>query len=496
MPIEGFEQLNERARAKGDKVFANPRNAAAGSLRQLDPRVTAERPLEMFCYGIGETEGWRVPRRQSELLESLRELGVRTCPETRRVTGPEGCLEYFHDLAQRRRLLGYEIDGVVYKVDRFDLQRELGFVSRAPRWALAHKFPAQEETTVVRDVEFQVGRTGALTPVARLEPVVVGVVTVSNATLHNMDEVEREDVRIGDTVIVRRAGDVIPEVVTVVIDKRPHNARRVELPRQCPVCGSDVIRSEGDAVARCTGGLYCRAQRKEALRHFASRRALDIEGLGEELIDQLVEKQIVSTPADIFLLSIEQVAELDRMGPKSATNLVSAIERSKSTTLPRFLFGIGIRDVGEVTAAALAEHFGTLEALLDASEEDIRAVHGVGPVVAAHVSRFFRQKHNREVIDAIRNAGVSWPPLARKASSAEGALTGKTFVLTGTLESMTRDEAAGRIVALGGKVTGSVSKKTSFLVAGADPGSKLAKARELGVEVIGEKAFVKLLGGD
>ena len=494
MPVGGFEKLNERASKKGEKIFANPRNAAAGSLRQLDPRVTAERPLEIFCYGIGETEGWRAARRQSELLDALREFGLRTCPEIRQVTGPEGCLDYFHDLARRRASLGYEIDGVVYKVDRFDLQRELGFVSRAPRWALAHKFPAKEETTVVRDVEFQVGRTGALTPVARLEPVFVGGVTVSNATLHNMDEVERKDVRIGDTVIVRRAGDVIPEVVKVVMEKRPRNARRVSLPERCPVCGSDVIRAEGDAVARCTGGLYCQAQRKEALRHFASRRALDIEGLGEELIDQLVEKQLVSTPADIFILSVDKLAELERMGPKSAANLVGAIERSKSTTLPRFLFGIGIRDVGEVTATALSEHFGTIEALMNASEDEIRSVHGIGPVVAAHVHRFFQQKHNREVIAAIRDAGVSWPPIERKVSNVGGALEGKTFVLTGTLESMTRDEAKDRIVALGGKVTGSVSKKTSFLVAGADPGSKMAKAQELGVEVIGEERLKDLLG--
>jgi len=494
MPIAGFKAMNERALARGEKTFVNPRNAAAGSLRQLDPRLAASRPFDVFFYGVGETRGWTLPAKHSEALEQLREWGLKISPLLRIVAGAEGCLEYYREMAAKRASLPYEIDGVVYKVNRFRQQRELGFVARAPRWAIAHKFPAHEENTIVRGVEFQVGRTGALTPVARLEPVFVGGVTVSNATLHNMDEVRRKDVRIGDTVVIRRAGDVIPEVVKVIVERRPADAREVELPAKCPVCGSDVEREEGEAVARCTGGLFCPAQRKESLRHFASRRALDIDGLGTKIIDQLVDLDVVRTAADLYKLTAEQLASLERMGEKSAAKLIEALERSKQTTLPRFLYALGIRDVGEATAAALAEHFGTLEALQDASEEQIQEVPDVGPVVAAHVRHFFEQPHNREVIAQLRERGVRWPEMRRRVLNGEGKLSGKTFVLTGTLDTMSRDEASERIAALGGKVSSSVSKKTSYVVVGAEPGSKLKKAQELGVEVLDEQAFLKLIG--
>ncbi len=493
MLIAGFKAMNQRALERGERTFVNPRNAAAGSIRQLDPRLAAGRPFDVFFYGVGETDGWKLPARHSEALQQLREWGLKTSPLIKVVQGAEGCLEYYRDIGAKRASLAYEIDGVVYKVNRFVQQRELGFVARAPRWAIAHKFPAHEENTVVKGVEFQVGRTGALTPVARLEPVFVGGVTVSNATLHNMDEVRRKDVRIGDTVVIRRAGDVIPEVVKVIVERRPQNAVAVQLPKKCPVCGSDVEREEGEAVARCTGGLFCAAQRKEALRHFASRRAIDIDGLGSKLIDQLVEGDKVHSPADLFRLTVEDYAGLDRMGEKSAANLVEALDRSKQTTFARFLYGLGIRDVGEATAAALANHFGSLESLQQASEEGIQEVPDIGPVVAAHVYTFFQQKHNREVIAALRKVGVTWQDQQRKAAAAEGKLAGKTFVLTGSLASMSRDEASDRIVALGGKVAGSVSKKTSYVVAGAEAGSKLAKAQELGVEVLDERAFLKLL---
>jgi len=493
MPIAGFKAMNERALAKGERTFVNPRNAAAGSLRQLDPRLAATRPFDVFFYAIGETRGWTLPARHTEALEQLREWGLKISPLIRTVQGASGCLEYYRDMAARRATLPYEIDGVVYKVNRYVQQRELGYVARAPRWAIAHKFPAHEEHTIVRGVEFQVGRTGALTPVARLEPVFVGGVTVSNATLHNMDEVRRKDVRIGDTVVIRRAGDVIPEVVKVIVDRRPKNAKVVELPAHCPVCGADVEREEGEAVARCTGGLFCPAQRKESLRHFASRRALDIDGLGSKIIDQLVERGMVQSPADLYALTEEQFASLERMGEKSAANLVASLERSKSTTLPRFLYALGIRDVGEATAAALAEHFGSLESLQEATEEEIQQTPDVGPVVAAHVRHFFDQEHNRDVIAALRAHGVHWPAMKRKRANGEGPLAGKTFVLTGTLDAMSRDEASERIAALGGKVSGSVSKKTSYVVVGAEPGSKLKKAQELGVEILDEQGFLALL---
>lgn len=495
MPIAGFKAMNERAMAKGEKTFVNPRNAAAGSLRQLDPRLAATRPFDVFFYSVGETQGWKLPPKHSEALEQLREWGLKVSPLLKTVQGADGCLEYYREMGNRRASLPYEIDGVVYKVNRFAQQRELGFVARAPRWAIAHKFPAHEENTVVRGVEFQVGRTGALTPVARLEPVFVGGVTVSNATLHNMDEVRRKDVRIGDTVVIRRAGDVIPEVVKVIVDRRPKSARIVDLPAQCPVCGSDVEREEGEAVARCTGGLFCAAQRKESLRHFAGRRAMDIDGLGSKIIDQLVASELVQSPADLYALSVEQLTTLERMGEKSAAKLVDALTHSKLTTLPRFLYALGIRDVGEATAAALAEYFCTLEALEKATQEQIQEVPDVGPVVAGHVYHFFQQPENRKVIAELRARGVEWPAIKPKKSDGAGVLAGKTFVLTGTLGTMSRDEASDRIVALGGKVSGSVSKKTSYVVAGADPGSKLKKAQELGVTVLDEEALMALLGG-
>lgn len=493
MLIAGFKAMNERALERGERTFVNPRNAAAGSIRQLDPRLAAGRPFDVFFYGVDETHGWKLPAKHSEALQQLREWGLKISPLVKLVQGAAGCLQYYRDVGAKRASLPYEIDGVVYKVNRFVQQRELGFGARAPRWAIAHKFPAHEENTIVKGVEFQVGRTGALTPVARLEPVFVGGVTVSNATLHNMDEVRRKDVRIGDTVVIRRAGDVIPEVVKVILERRPQDAVEVELPRKCPICGSDVEREEGEAVARCTGGLFCAAQRKEALRHFASRRALDIDGLGSKIIDQLVEGEKVRSPADLYRLTADDYAGLERMGEKSAANLVEALERSKQTTLARFLYALGIRDVGEATAAALANHFGSLQSLQEASEEAIQEVPDIGPVVAAHVHTFFQQKHNRKVIAALREVGVTWKDQQRKSAAAEGPLAGKTFVLTGSLDSMSRDEASERIVALGGKVAGSVSKKTSYVVAGAEAGSKLAKAQELGVEVLDEKAFLKLL---
>jgi len=495
MTRRSFEQLNRRAAEKGEKTFVNPRNAAAGSLRQLDPRITAGRALDLFFYGVGATEGWAMPRRHSEVLAALRELGLRTCPEIDIVAGVQGCLGYYERIGRRRDSLGYDIDGVVYKVDRLDWQRDLGFVARAPRWALAHKFPAQEETTTVRDVEFQVGRTGALTPVARLEPVFVGGVTVSNVTLHNMDELARKDVRIGDTVVVRRAGDVIPEVVRVITDLRPGDARVVELPPRCPVCGSHVTRAEGEAVARCTGGLVCQAQRREALRHFASRRAMDIEGLGDKLVEQLVDSGRVETPADLYTLSADELAGLERMGARSAANLIEALEHSKRTTLPRFLFALGIRDVGEATALALAGHFGTLEALETASVEEIQQVRDVGPVVAEHVHDFFAESRNRSVIRALRRHGVTWPEGARTRATSGGPMEGQIVVITGTLSSMTRDEARDAARAAGATVTDSVSRKTTLLVAGAEAGSKLRKAQELGVTIVDEDEFKRRLAG-
>jgi DNA ligase (NAD+) len=495
MPFAGFARLNAEATAAGDKLFVNPRNAAAGALRQLDPAVTARRPLAVYFYGAGAWQGGAEPATQQRLLEQFASWGLRTNPEARVVCGVEGCLGYYRALAARREQLAYQIDGVVYKVNDRAHQEALGQVSRAPRWAIAHKFPADEALTTLRDVEFQVGRTGVLTPVARLEPVMVGGALVGNATLHNMDEIERKDLRIGDTVIIRRAGDVIPELVRSLPERRPIDARRVELPLACPVCGSPVTRAAGEAAARCSGGFVCAAQRKEALRHFASRRALDIEGLGEKLIDQLVELNMIATPADLYELSLGQLAELERMGEKSAAKVLAALARSKRTTLPRFLHALGIRDVGEATAAALAAHFGTLAAVRSASAEQILEVPDVGPVIAAHVHDFFAAPANRAVIDRLIAAGFSWPEGA-PAARAAGPLAGLTIVLTGTLSSMTREQAGEALQALGAKLGAAVSKKTHLVVAGAEAGSKLARARELGVPVLDETGLAGLLRGE
>ncbi len=493
MPKKGFEKLNAQAESRHEKIFINPRNAAAGSLRQLDARITASRPLEFFAYAWGQVRGGSLPARHSEVLERFRDWGLRTNPENRLVVGLEGCLQFYKQMASKRNRLPYQIDGVVYKVDRLDLQRELGYVARAPRWALAHKFPAEEAMTLLLAVEFQVGRTGALTPVARLQPVFVGGANISNATLHNMDEIERKDVHIGDTVIVRRAGDVIPEVVGVVLAKRPKNAQRVRLPCYCPECGSKVLRLDGEAVVRCSGGLYCPAQRKELIRHFASRRALNIEGLGEKLVEQLVDTGLVHTPADLFSLSVAQLAGLERMGDKSAQNLVNSIDHARNTTLARFLYALGIRDVGETTAGVLARHFGTLEALMAADETALMQVADVGPVVAASIAAFFKEPHNRQVISALRTAGVRWPEHSVAQQVSLGPLCGKIFVLTGALVHMTRDDAKASIQALGGKVSTSVSKKTDYVVVGEEPGTKLVEAQKLGIAQLDERAFERLL---
>ncbi len=492
MLLEGFRRLNEQLAARGEKTYVNPRNAAAGSVRQLDPRVTRTRPLQLYAYGLGAIEPMVPPARQSELLAWLRTLGFATNSLAATVTGPEACLEYYRGLAAQRATLPYQIDGVVYKVNERQAQERLGFISREPRWALAHKFPAEEAFTVLRAVEFQVGRTGVLTPVARLEPVFVGGATVSNATLHNMDEVARKDVRIGDTVVVRRAGDVIPEIVAVVPERRPADAAAIVMPAQCPSCGSPVIREAGEAVARCTGGFRCKAQRREALRHFAGRRALDIDGLGDRVIDQLVEREMVRSPADLYDLQAHDLAALDRLGDKSAQKLIEAIAASRATTLPRLLLGLGIRDVGESTALALARHFGSIEALMAADEAQIQQVPDVGPIVAAHVARFFADAGNAALPDALRARGVWWPPL-EVGRAAQAPLAGLTFVLTGSLAALSREAATEALTALGAKVAGSVSKKTSYVVAGGDAGSKLEKARALGIPVIDEGALADIL---
>ncbi len=486
-----FEAINARARSAGDKTFVNPRNAAAGSLRQLDPRITATRPLRFLCYGFGELEPESIAVTHSESIKQFRKWGLPVSPEMEVVKGVAGCFKYFHSIGQRRNDLEYDIDGVVFKIDDLKLQIVLGFVSRAPRWAIAYKFPAQEEMTRVESIEFQVGRTGAVTPVARLQPVFVGGVTVSNATLHNMDEVQRKDVRPGDCVVVRRAGDVIPEVVSVIKARRPKGAHPVTLPEQCPVCGSEIDKPQGEAVARCSGGLYCPAQRKEAIKHFASRKAMDIEGLGDKLVEQLVDLELVNSPADLFDLTLEQLSGLERMAEKSAQNLLAALEKSKRTTLARFLYALGIREVGEATAQALANHFGSLEALRVTDEERLQETPDVGPVVAAHITAFLRQDHNSQVIDALQTAGVNWPHVA-PVNEAQKPLSGKTFVITGTL-SRPRDQIKAELEALGAKVAGSISKRTDYLIAGEKAGSKLSKASGLGISVLDEAGLSDLL---
>ncbi|NMG31729.1 NAD-dependent DNA ligase LigA [Aromatoleum evansii] len=492
MRRDDFERLNARQEQAGDKLFINPRNTAAGAVRQLDPRIAAKRPLSFYAYGLGETGDWPLPPTQAQLLDAFAAFGVPVCEHRVVAAGVEGLCEFHDRIAALRDSLPYDIDGVVYKVNRFELQRELGFVTREPRWAVAHKYPAQEEITELLGIEVQVGRTGALTPVARLKPVFVGGVTVTNATLHNEEEILRKGVLIGDHVIVRRAGDVIPEVVGPVVERRSGSERPFVMPTRCPVCASHVEKAEDEVVARCTGGLFCPAQRKQALLHFAGRRAMDIEGLGDKLVDQLVEAGIVKTPADLYKLGVLALANLQRMAEKSAANLLAAIEKSRHTTLARFIFALGIRNVGEATAKDLARHFGSLDALMDATPESLLAVPDVGPVVAQSIAGFFAEAHNREVIEQLRAAGVKWEE-GEPAAPVAGSASGKVFVLTGTLPTMSRDEAKALIEAHGGKVSGSVSKKTDYVVAGAEAGSKLAKAEELGVAILDEDGLRHLL---
>lgn len=486
----GFEKLNANAEKKGEKIFANPRNAAAGSIRQLDSSITASRPLEIYFYGVGAVDGINLPEKHSDILKWLATSGLRVSQLIEVVQGPLECIAYYKNIAKKRDKLPFEIDGVVYKVNSLVQQEKLGFISRAPRWAIAHKFPAEEVNTVIEEVEFQVGRTGALTPVARLKPVHVHGVIVSNATLHNMDEIKRKDIHIGDTVIVRRAGDVIPEVVGVVKKYRPQHVKRITLPKHCPVCHSCIEHIEGEAVARCTGGLFCPAQRKENIKHFASRRAMDIEGLGDKLVDQLVDSQLIHSAADIYDLTQQQLENLERMGEKSALNLLEQIEKSKATTFARFLYSLGIREVGEATAKNLAMHFKTLSILQKASEEELQTVSDIGPVVAAHVAHFFHEQHNRDVIRKFIQSGVHWEEIKE---NQHAPLAGKTFVVTGTLAEFSRDEVKELLEKLGAKVAGSVSAKTSYVVVGADPGSKYDKAIKLGITILDENAFKALL---
>jgi len=491
MPRAGFAKMNAKAMQAGEKVFANPRNAAAGSLRQLDSRVTATRPLDIYCYALGVFEGDK-PASHYECLALLGSWGFNINPEVKLVQGWRGCQDYYELIGKQRDGLAYDIDGVVYKVNDLALQDDLGFVARAPRWATAHKFPAQEELTTLLDVEFQVGRTGALTPVARLQPVNVAGVVVSNATLHNMDEVERKDVRIGDVVIVRRAGDVIPEVVRSVPEQRPENTALVVMPEQCPVCESPVVRPEGEAKHRCSGGLYCSAQRKEGIKHFASRKALDVDGLGDKLVEQLVDEGLIDQIDDLFKLSAEQLVKLERMGEKSAANLVAALAKAKHTTLARFIFSLGIREVGEATARNLAQFYGSLPVLMQADEDSLQGVADVGGVVAQNIREFFQQAHNQEIIARLLEQGLNWPDIEVQ-QQGDQPLEGNVFVLTGSFSEMKRDEAKARLIAMGAKVTGSVSKKTTAVIAGDAPGSKVDKAAELGVEVLDEAGLLLLL---
>ena len=493
-----FEHYNEKQRRLGRATLVNPRNGAAGSIRQLDPAMAAERPLSFYAYGLGETRGWDLPATHGGVLDALSAFGLPVCVHREVVQGADGLIAFHARIREMRDTLPFDIDGVVYKVNSLALQQRLGFVTREPRWAVAHKYPAEEALTTVEAIEVQVGRTGAITPVARLAPVFVGGVTVTNATLHNEAETRRKVVRIGDTVTVRRAGDVIPEVVGVVLECRPmadlikplHAA--FELPKRCPVCGSAVERPEDEAIARCTGGLFCPAQRKQALLHFAGRRAMDIEGLGDKIVEQLVDNAIIKTPADLYKLGLLAIVNLERMAEKSTANILAAIEKSKVTTLARFIFALGIRNVGEATAKDLARHFGNLDALMAADADRLQQVPDVGPVVAASLARFFAEPHNIEVIEQLRVAGVTWPE-GQASALASSPIAGKTFVLTGTLPTLTRDEAKDMIEALGGKVAGSVSKKTDYVVAGAEAGSKLDKAQALGLAVLDEMQFRELI---
>ena len=494
MSQQGFEQLNEKALAKGEKTFANPRNAAAGSLRQLDPKITSQRPLMLNAYGIGVYESDdELPNTHFERLQWLKSLGIPVNNEITLATGRSELLAFYQRIQQKRSQLGYDIDGTVLKVNDINLQEQLGFISKAPRWAIAYKFPAQEEMTILNDVEFQVGRTGAITPVAKLEPVFVAGVTVSNATLHNGDEIERLGIAIGDTVIIRRAGDVIPQIIGIVAERRPEFAKKIEFPTACPVCQSAVVRVDGEAVARCTGGLFCAAQRKEALKHFVSRKAMDIDGVGEKLIEQLMERELIHTPADLFKLDQTTLMRLERMGEKSANNALNSIEKAKNTTLARFLFALGIRDVGEATAQNLANHFGTLDAIRQADLEQLKAVQDVGDVVANRIYQFWKEPHNVEVVDDLITQGVHWQDVVQQ-EIADNPLKDKTVVLTGTLTQLTRDQAKAILQQLGCKVAGSVSSKTDYLIAGEKAGSKLAKAQELGVKILSEQDLVNFAG--
>ncbi|WP_335988824.1 NAD-dependent DNA ligase LigA [Pseudoalteromonas sp. CH_XMU1449-3] len=492
MDSAGFAKLNSEAEKRGDKVFVNPRNAAAGSLRQLDSKVTAKRPLMFYAYSTGLVADGQLPEDHYQQLAKLTDWGLPLCPETKLVEGQQAALDYYQDILTRRSSLAYEIDGVVIKVNDKKLQERLGFVARAPRWAIAFKFPAQEEITKLLDVEFQVGRTGAITPVARLEPVFVGGVTVSNATLHNGDEIARLGVKIGDTVIIRRAGDVIPQITQVVLERRPDDAKDIEFPATCPICDSHVERIEGEAVARCTGGLVCQAQRKQAIKHFASRKALDVDGLGDKIVDQLVDRELIKTPADLFILKQGHFESLERMGPKSAKNLVNALQDAKQTTLAKFLYSLGIREVGEATAQNLANHFLTLEKITQASVDALTEVSDVGEIVAKHVRGFFSEEHNMAVVNALVEQGIHWPELTAPSADAQ-PLAGLTYVLTGTLSELNRNDAKARLQALGAKVSGSVSAKTDALIAGEKAGSKLTKAQDLGIDVLTEADLIALL---
>ena len=492
MDSAGFAKLNSEADKRGEKVFVNPRNAAAGSLRQLDSKVTAKRPLMFYAYSTGLVADGQLPEDHYQQLAKLTDWGLPLCPETKLVEGQQAALDYYQDILARRSELAYEIDGVVIKVNDKKLQERLGFVARAPRWAIAFKFPAQEEITQLLDVEFQVGRTGAITPVARLEPVFVGGVTVSNATLHNGDEIARLGVKIGDTVIIRRAGDVIPQITQVVLERRPEDAKDIVFPATCPICESHVERIEGEAVARCTGGLVCQAQRKQAIKHFASRKALDIDGLGDKIVDQLVDRELIKTPADLFTLKQGHFESLERMGPKSAKNLVNALQEAKQTTLAKFLYSLGIREVGEATAQNLANHFLTLEKITQASVDALTEVSDVGEIVAKHVRGFFTEEHNMDVVNALIEQGINWPALTAPSADAQ-PLAGLTYVLTGTLSELNRNDAKARLQALGAKVSGSVSAKTDALIAGEKAGSKLTKAQDLGIDVLTEADLIALL---
>lgn len=489
MPHDGFERLNEYALEHGEKTFANPRNAAAGSLRQLDPKITSKRPLVLNAYSVGIAEGVDLPSTHYERLQWLKSIGLPVNPEIRLCHGAEDVLAFYHNIQNKRSSLGYDIDGTVLKINDIALQNELGFISKAPRWAIAYKFPAQEELTVLNDVEFQVGRTGAITPVAKLEPVFVAGVTVSNATLHNGDEIARLDIAIGDTVIIRRAGDVIPQIIGVLRERRPENAKPIIFPTNCPVCDSQIVRIEGEAVARCTGGLFCAAQRKEALKHFVSRKAMDIDGVGGKLIEQLVDRELVHTPADLFKLDLTTLTRLERMGKKSAENALNSLEKAKHTTLARFIFALGIREVGEATALNLANHFKTLEALQNADFEQLQQVPDVGEVVANRILAFWREPHNVEVVKDLLEQGVHWETVEVKEVK-DNPFKGKTIVLTGTLTQMGRNEAKALLQEMGAKVSGSVSAKTDFVIAGEAAGSKLTKAQELGVSILTEEEFL------